>query len=134
MLPVARDVVIAIHVEKVPVLHRGNVGARRERLFASSEDHRADRLVAIEGLERRAQLLHQLRVQRIELLRAIQRNERNAPFYFRVDEFVRHGSFLAFSSDSGIAPGISIRRRPGSTSSSASTSRMVRALRTASWR
>jgi hypothetical protein len=44
-------------------------------LLAAGDDHAADGRVGVEGLERGAQFVHQLVVQRIELLGAVERDD-----------------------------------------------------------
>jgi hypothetical protein len=69
--PVARDVVALVDVGKAVARHRADVGAGGEGLLAAGDDHAANGVVGVEGLERGAELVHQLVVERIELLGAI---------------------------------------------------------------
>src|SRR5690349_17162200 len=61
-----------------------------ERLFAAGDQDRADIRVRVEGLQGLAELLHQLGVQRVELLRPVQRDQPDAALLFLGDEFIAH--------------------------------------------
>ena len=69
-------------LSRLPFLHR-----------PAGHDHAADRLVGVEGLQRGAKLVHQLVVERVELLGAVQRDDAHAAFGAQGDEFGRmaHG-------------------------------------------
>jgi hypothetical protein len=73
--PVAGDVVALVDVGKGVFGHGADVGAGGKGLFAAGDDHAADGLVGIKGLERCAQLVHELVVERVELLGAVQRDD-----------------------------------------------------------
>ena len=45
----------------------------------------------VERLQRDAELLHELRIERIHLLRPVQRNDADAAFVFDLDEVIAHG-------------------------------------------
>jgi hypothetical protein len=94
VLPVARDVVRAIGVHVAVVLHDADVRAGGERLVAAGDHHAADAVVGVELLQRLAQLLHELRVERVQLLRAVERNKGDAGRAALVDEdqLIAHGS------------------------------------------
>ena len=77
-LPVARDVAGLVDVHVVEVGHRRDVGAGGKRLLAAGDDDAADAIVAVVGLQRRTQVVHQRVVQRVELLRAVQRDDAGA--------------------------------------------------------
>jgi hypothetical protein len=66
----------------------------RERLLAAGHDDRADAVVGIEGLERMTELVHQRIVQRVQLLRSIQRDQaglaRAGSTHFGEDAVVVH--------------------------------------------
>src|SRR5260221_7408563 len=135
VLPVARDVVRHVGVHVAEVLHRGDVRPGSECFLVAGDEDRADALIGIVGIQRLRQLLHQLGVERVELLRAVERDDADAALLLGQDEFIAHDWLtLAFSSERGIAPGMSMRLRFFSTSVNASTSFIVRRPRTArSW-
>src|SRR5258706_6550060 len=135
MLPVARNVVRHVGVHVAEVLHGGDVRAGGERFLVAGDEDRADALIGIVGIQRLRQLLHQLGVERVEVVRAVERGDADPALLLGQDEFIAHDWLtLAFSSERGIAPGMSMRLRFFSTSVNASTSFIVRRPRTArSW-
>ena len=66
--PVAGDEILCVHIGKVVAGHGTNVGPSGKGFFAAGDDHAANGGVGVIGLERGAQLVHQLAVQGIELL------------------------------------------------------------------
>jgi hypothetical protein len=90
--PVAGDVVALVGVGKAVFGHGADVGTGGKGLFAAGDDHAADGLVGIKGLERLAQFVHQLVVQRVELLGAVQRDDADLlGFGAHFNGFVGHG-------------------------------------------
>jgi hypothetical protein len=90
--PVAGDVVALVDVGEAVAGHGADVGAGGKRLLAAGDDDAADRFVGVEGLERRAQFVHQLVVQGVELLRTIELHDADlARFRAHFDVGVGHG-------------------------------------------
>lgn len=88
--PVARDVFILIDGGEVIVGHGTDVGASRKCLIATGDDHGADALVGIEGKQRGAKLVHQRIVERVQRLRAVERNEADTTSRFDQNVLVGH--------------------------------------------
>ena len=64
-------------------------------MFAAGDDDAADLVVRIKGLEGLAQLVHELVVQRIELLGAVEGDDADLfGFGADVNDFVGHGVLL----------------------------------------
>ncbi|KAG1257743.1 hypothetical protein G6F65_015800 [Rhizopus arrhizus] len=76
--PVAGDVFAAVHIHVRPVFHRADIGARGKGLLAAGNDHAADVGIRLARPPCRAELIHQLIVQRIERLGAVQRQQADA--------------------------------------------------------
>jgi hypothetical protein len=98
-LPVAGDEAARVGLHVAQRGHGGDVGARRKGLLAAGDDDAADAFVGIEGQQRRAQLVHQLPVQGIELLGPVQGDQAGlaralAPDLGQ-DAFIAHGVFLS---------------------------------------
>ena len=73
------------------VLHFLDVGAGGERLLGAGQHDRADRGVGLEGLERRVEVLHQGRRQRVQGLRPVEPDEADAAMGFDEEVGVGHG-------------------------------------------
>src|SRR5262249_15612999 len=103
------------------VLHRCDVGTGGKCFFAAGDDDGADAVVGVARPEGVAELRHEVRTERVELLSAIERDKAGAPPPFHGDERVGH-RLAALSADSGTAAAMSMPLRPGSTATSASLS------------
>src|SRR5262249_6994293 len=64
-----------IELERAAARELADVGAGRERTLGAAEHDAADRLVAVEALQLRHELVHQLVRQRVELLRPVQQHD-----------------------------------------------------------
>src|SRR5205814_6421930 len=87
VLPVARDVVRHIGVHVAVVLHHADVGAGGEGLLAPGDNYGAYGVVGVICLQRHTKLLHELRIERVQLLRPAERDEADAAFLVHGDEF-----------------------------------------------
>ena len=88
------DAVRDEHVDRRRAGHLADVGARGERPLVAGHHDRADAIVAVELLERGAQRVHDRAVERVELLRAIEADQRRALLRLALDEdelLVVHG-------------------------------------------
>ena len=78
----------------VELRHRRDVGAGGEGLVAAGDDDAADAVVGVVGFQRRPEVVHQAVVERIELLRAVQRDDtdaqRTVTMFRREDVVVGH--------------------------------------------
>ena len=78
----------------IEVGHGRDISASGEGLLAAGDDDAADAVIGVEGLQRRAQVVHQGIVERVELFRAVQRDDAGAqrPFatHFSKDVVVVH--------------------------------------------
>jgi hypothetical protein len=90
MLP-ARDVVVEVGLHIGEVLHRRDIGAGGEGLLVAGKQDRADAGIRVEREQRLAQLGHQPRAERIQLLRPVEGDDADAPLLLRGDEFKAHG-------------------------------------------
>jgi hypothetical protein len=84
-LPVAGDEVAQVGVHVGLGRHRADVGAGREGLLVAGDDDAADAVVTVEAQHRGAQFLHQAVVQRVQLLRPVQRDHRGTAGAIAVD-------------------------------------------------
>jgi hypothetical protein len=95
LLPIARDEIVLVNIGVIGCGHGANICAGGKGFFAAGDDHAADAVIRIEGLERRAQLVHQLVVQCVELLGAVQPNHTDLPAFGALpadfNDFVIHG-------------------------------------------
>ncbi len=91
-LVVLRDVVVAVHLRVAPVGHRADVGAGGERLLAAGDHDDRDAGVVVEGAQRRGQLRGERIVQRVEALRAVERDDRDAVAGVGQDVVVGHAA------------------------------------------
>ena len=90
--PVARDVVALVGVHETELGHGTDVGPSGKRTLTAGDDHAADGVVGIEGLERSTEFGHERVVQRVEGFRAVQRDDADlAGFGADFDVFVAHG-------------------------------------------
>ena len=84
-----------IHIGKAVSGHGTNVRACSEGFFATCDDHAADSGVVIKLFERSAQLSHELLVECIQLLGAVQSNHTNfVSIDSGLDHFVGHENSL----------------------------------------
>ena len=89
--PIVREVARK-HVDESFRLHLLDVGARGEGLFAAGEKDAADRVVRLEVVDRGGNFLEHAERQRVEQLRAVQRDDTDRAFAFDDDVFERaHG-------------------------------------------
>src|SRR5262245_1420712 len=91
-LPVAGDVVGLVHVHVRPARHRPDVRARGKGLLAAGQNDRADAIVRVELEERVAELVHERVVQRVQLLRPVQRDQSDPAARLGEDVLVGHGA------------------------------------------
>jgi len=91
-LPVARDVIVAEHLRVAPLGHRADVRAGRERLGAAGDHDHRDARVGVVAFERRLDLIGDRVVERVEALRAVEGDDRDAVAGLGQDVFVGHGS------------------------------------------
>ena len=94
-LRLGRQEILAEHIHEPLGLHVLDVGAGREGLLVAGQDHRADGLVAIERAERGAELAHQLRIQGVEHVGAIEGDQPHPVAGFDADGRIGHGSLLS---------------------------------------
>ncbi|MNV58565.1 hypothetical protein D3C71_1509510 [compost metagenome] len=94
--PVAGDVVALVGVGKTVFRHGANIGSGGERSFTAGNDHAADLLVGIKRLQGGPQFIHQLIVQRVELLGTVEGDDADlVRFNADFDGFVAHeGSWV----------------------------------------
>ena len=90
LLPIAGDVVALVGIGKTVFGHGTDVCASRKSLFTTSQNHASNVAIGIKGFEGSAHFIHQLVIQRIELLGAIQGDDANAGLCGDGNEFVGH--------------------------------------------
>jgi hypothetical protein len=95
LLPVAGDEIFAIGVGEAHRRHGADVGPGGKSLFTAGDDDAAHQVVRLKGLKRAGQLVHQLVVQGVELLGAVQGDDADlagvGAFCAGGDGFKRHG-------------------------------------------
>ena len=93
--PVAGDEVALVGINKAQLLHGRNVRASGKGALAAGEDDAAHFVIGVKRLERQPQLVHQLVIERVELLRAVEGDDANALIAFGagLNQFIRHGLF-----------------------------------------
>ena len=99
----AREVVVVEHVDRTGLDHLRDVGARRKGPVVAGQDHAADRIVAIEGLQRVDELRDRLRVEGIADLRPVDPDDPDRPVGLGEYELVGHCSLLRAQSSPGAA-------------------------------
>ena len=78
--------------------HLLDVGAGGEGLVVAGQHDRADRLVGFEFVDRRGELADQRRVQRVQRLRAVERDDADRPSALDEDVLVAaRSALIAFS-------------------------------------
>jgi hypothetical protein len=90
--PVAGDEVFLVDVGEGEFRHGRNVGTGGKGFFAAGDDHAADGLIGVEGLQCGTEFVHQGAVERVECLRPVQRDD--ADFFgldTHLDQFISHG-------------------------------------------
>jgi hypothetical protein len=92
--PVAGDVVAFVHIGKAVGGHGANVGTGGKGFFATSDDHAADVVLRVKALQGLTQLGHELVVERVELLGAVEGDNAHGAFGADLDAFVCHGLSL----------------------------------------
>ncbi|MNQ90315.1 hypothetical protein D3C85_1056510 [compost metagenome] len=95
LFPVGRHEVLQIDVGERLVAQLGDVRTGGEGLVAAGDDHGADISIGLEGAQRVAQLRHQLPIQRIEHLRAMEGDEPYRLMPLDQDGAVAHGASSA---------------------------------------
>ncbi len=99
MLPAAKEIG-EVTVDEIEPLHLLDVGAGGKGLFGAGKDDGADGPVGVEGLQRGIELAHQHRIQRIERLRPVERDQAHAALRFDQQRLVTHSRLLhALSED-----------------------------------
>lgn len=83
-----REEVVEVHVHVGLGLHFLDVGPGREGPFGSGDQNGTDLGICIEFLDHRHDLTHQLRVQRVQCFRTVQRDDADASPAFEQDGFV----------------------------------------------
>ena len=78
LLPIAGDVVALVDIGKTVFGHRANVSPGCKGFFTASDDHATDVFIKLKGLQSVGQLVHELVIERVQLLWAIQRHDANA--------------------------------------------------------
>ena len=92
--PRQRLAIVAVEgLDEGEALHLLDVGAGGEGLLRAGDDHAADALVGVEGGDRIAELADQRRVEGVQRLRPVERDERHAPAGLGDDGFEGHGCF-----------------------------------------
>src|SRR5690606_39794217 len=87
----ARDEILEVGLGIGEVLHLLDVGAGREGLLRAGDDDRADARILLEAVERRVELADELRVEGIEGLRPVERDEADLAARLHEDGFIGHG-------------------------------------------
>jgi len=82
-----------VHVAEI--LHRRDVGAGGEGFLASGQNDRSDAGIGVERGERPAELGHELRTERIQLLRPVQRDDADPAPLLDGDKLMAHGRWHA---------------------------------------
>src|SRR4029453_8028633 len=70
-----REKVPAISLDEGLLVHLLDVDASREGFLVAGDDNAADRRICLEGVERAVDLADELRVERVQRMRAVQRDE-----------------------------------------------------------
>ena len=94
LLPADGDEVLQVDVLIGLLLHLLDVGAGGEGLVAAGEDHAADAAIGLEGVERLAQLAHQLGAERVQRLGPVEADDADAALGFGLDVLVAGQVFL----------------------------------------
>jgi len=112
VLPVG-DVIREIGVPVAEILHRRDVGAGGEGFLASGQNDRSDAGIGVERGERPAELGHELRTERVQLLRPVQRDDADPAPLLDADKLMAHDRWHALAGLMTPAAGCAGRRRRG---------------------